>query len=98
MQNRRLCPAGDSGGELLIGRVPARHIQLCGIGRTAFLFQNKGCVRTPRQSRRARHFVEHVAVVLLSDVVYDNDRQRVPVGKVFDKGDVPAASRTGCSA
>ena len=28
--------------------------------------------------------VEHIAVILLSDVVYDNDRQRVPVGKIFD--------------
>ena len=29
------------------------------------------------------------------DVVYDNDRQRVPVGKVFDKGDVPVIACIG---
>ena len=32
---------------------------------------------------------------LLSDVVYDNDRQRVPVGKVFDEGDVPIVACIG---
>ena len=54
------------------------------------------------KSRGARHFVEHVAVILLTDVVYDNNRQRVPAGKAFDKGDVPVIACVsvvfGCGA
>ena len=57
----------------MVGRVPVRHTQPVGIGCTVFLFQNNGYVRTPRHSRRARHFVKHVVVILLSDVVDGNE-------------------------
>ena len=67
----------------MIFDIPARHKQLCGIGRTALLFQNKGSVRTPRQTCRARHLVEHIAVVLLADMVDDHHRKGMPVGKVL---------------
>ena len=46
-------------------------------------------VRTPRQSSRARHLVEHVAVILLSDVVDNYNCKGMSVGKVFDEGNIP---------
>ena len=75
--------------QLLIGRVPASDKKLRRIGCAAFLFQNKGSVRTPCQACRARHLVEHVAVILLADVVDDHHRKGMPVGKIFQQRYIP---------
>ena len=77
--------------ELLIGRVPARHIEPCGIGSPAFLFQYKGSVRTPCQPCCPRHFVEHIAVVLLSDVVYKGKTKRCRIKVIAKKRIDPQA-------
>jgi len=69
--------------QFLIGRVPASDKQFRRIGRSALLFQHKGSVCTPCQACRARHLVEHVAVILLTDMVYDDNRKGMPVGKIL---------------
>ena len=55
--------------KLLILDVPAHTVEPCCIGSPRFLFQNKGRICAPRQPCCSRYLVEHIAVVLLADMV-----------------------------
>ena len=75
--------------------IPADTVEPCGIGRTGFLFQYKGGVCAPRQPRCPRYLVEHIAVVLLADMVDNDDRKGMPVGKLLNLGNIPVITGIG---